>query len=278
MWIADLYCDLVWLAAQNSVLPEPRVRLPAAVSRVRDIPCEMLFYGDDIALRHIRVVMQTDLHEDADACVDANVPHWVSAVETCVMLQSGLPFRACAMSPGLVMVAMFAGAADSPVAIHVGLPTRQHVDYEALAEAVGTWTAEKGQHLFYFRRLVDPDYPFDVRWLNGYRFFEWHFVTNPALHSRRADLNGSPEWLALLDRFRESFVPLLRDRQQPAGLMEEARALAAHAFRGGSPARRSSGARRDAEDLQRAARHGGRGLERATRALRVSGAIPHLSA
>jgi hypothetical protein len=88
---------------------------------------------------------------------------------------------------------------------------------------MSAWSGDVSQYLFYFRRLVDGSLPLDVRWLNGYRLLEWHFVRD------RAGLAKSQEWKQFVARFEGQLLPLCRCTQKPVGLFEEARALAAHA-------------------------------------------------
>jgi hypothetical protein len=65
--------------------------------------------------------------------------------------------------------------------------------------------------------------PVDVRWLNGYRLLEWHFVRD------RAQLAKCSQWRCFVAKFDGVLKPLLRSNQTTVGLFEEARFLAAHA-------------------------------------------------
>lgn len=87
---------------------------------------------------------------------------------------------------------------------------------------VAAWNVDVRHHLFYFRRLVDDRLPLDVRWLNGYRMLEWHFVGD------RSGLSRSVEWRDFVARFKGQLEPCVRPNQTLVGLLEEARALAAH--------------------------------------------------
>jgi hypothetical protein len=62
-----------------------------------------------------------------------------------------------------------------------------------------------------------------VRWLNGYRLLEWHFVGD------KENLAKSHKWRSFASRFDGELQPLARPTQTSVGLLEEARALAAHA-------------------------------------------------
>src|SRR5206468_1430802 len=97
------------------------------------------------------------------------------------------------------------------------------INYMDVAFGIASWTIDVQHHLFYFRRLIDASLPLDVRWLNGYRLLEWHFVGG------RTHLPKSREWHEFVGRFGDSLAPHLRPRQTAVGLLEEARATAAHA-------------------------------------------------
>src|SRR5262249_18344220 len=97
------------------------------------------------------------------------------------------------------------------------------VDYKEIALAMSAWRRDLSQYLFYFRRLVDLSLPSDVRWLNGYRLLEWHFVRD------KAGLAKDESWKQFVGRFDAQLSPLCRPKQKSVGLLEEARALAAHA-------------------------------------------------
>jgi hypothetical protein len=141
------------------------------------------------------------------------------------MLETNRPFHIVRM-PGSQMFAVGFGQGDenSPaLVISFQVPVRPSVNYERIAHGVAAWGGDLSQHLFYFRRFVDDSLPLDVRWLNGYRLLEWHFVTD------RAGLPKSKEWRAFVARFEEDLLPLSRPKQTTIGLIEEARAMAAHA-------------------------------------------------
>jgi hypothetical protein len=99
----------------------------------------------------------------------------------------------------------------------------QPLDYQGVAYGLSAWDGETRHHLFYFRRMVDDSLPLDVRWLNGYRLLEWRFVRD------RAGLSRSADWRTCVARCETELVALGRPGQSAIGLLEEARALAAHA-------------------------------------------------
>jgi hypothetical protein len=225
MWFADIYCDIEWVAARNGDLGPRRMRLSGPRSASLGIAIEFHFFGDNDAVRHVRALMDTKDRQAAETCVDLNIQTWVAALEAAVMMQTERPFHV-ARVPGTQMFAVGLGesGAEAPAAIiRFQINPSARIDYQRVAFGLSAWGGETQHHLFYFRRLVDDSLPLDVRWLNGYRLLKWHFVQD------RAGLSRSPVWRTFVARFDEQLVPLTRPGQSAVGLLEEARALAAHA-------------------------------------------------
>jgi hypothetical protein len=225
MWFADIYCDLAWVSERNGVLGPKRVGLRGAESDALGIAIEFHFFGDERNVRHVRALMHTDDQRSAETCLNLNVQSWVAALEVTVMIETQGPFQVAHL-PGsqLFAVVLGQGAEDTPAAILDAIsPEPSGLRYERIAFGMATWCRDVSHHLFYFRRLVDGSLPLDVRWLNGYRLLEWHFVGD------RAGLAKSQEWRAFVARFNDILAPCLRPNQTPIGVLEEARALAAHA-------------------------------------------------
>jgi hypothetical protein len=225
MWLADIHCDLDWVRERRGNLGPKRIALKGMRSESLGIAIEMHLYGDDDCLRHVRMLMDTDDQQTAEMCVDLNIQTWVASVEAAVIMLTGRSFTVAHL-PRSLMFAVTLGAGDenSP-AVFFEITPQEHkaIDYRTLALGIAAWDADVQHHLFYFRRHVDWDYPIDVRWLNGYRLLEWHFCAG------KSKLSKSPHWRQFLARFDDGLTPLLRPGQTAAGLMEEARALAAHA-------------------------------------------------
>ncbi len=226
MWFADIYCDPAWVWERKGVLGPKRFGLRGAKSASLGIAIEFHLFGDEQRVRHLRALMHTDDQRSAETCLDLNIQAWVESLEVAVMLETQRPFHIEPL-PGSQMfaVALGQGAEDSPaVLLNVTLVEPPNLSYERIAGGMAAWGGDVRQHLFYFRRFVDGSLPLDVRWLNGYRLLEWHFVGD------RAGLAKSPEWQAFVKKFDYMLEPSLRPKNQTAvGLLEEARALAAHA-------------------------------------------------
>lgn len=222
MWMADLHCDFDWVAERKGDLGDPRFVFGGR-SRSLDITIEVLLYGDDQALRHVRVLMHTDNQEIADRCVNLNIHLWANGLESAVMMLTGRPFHLPMTKFGQIMALMQQGNRNTPATIIQPQNDPTPIDYKSIANAMTLANDDLKPYVFYLRRVVDMSLPLDVRWLNGYRLLEWHFVKD------RAELDRSPEWRAFLGRFEANLRPIARKGQTLHGLMEEARAMAAHA-------------------------------------------------
>jgi hypothetical protein len=169
--------------------------------------------------------MDADDQQSAEACSDLNMQAWVTALESAIMLITGHSFHVVRLPGTQTFITTFGqGSEDSPafvIAPEMTLPPR--LDYERVALGFSVWNRDIRHHLFYFRRLIDNNLPLDIRWLNGYRLLEWHFVRD------RTGLADSARWRAFVARFNHLLLPCVRSGQSAVGLIEEARALAAHA-------------------------------------------------
>jgi len=224
MGFADIFCDPAWVSQRSGLLGPKRYTLRGARSVSLGIAIEFHFFGDEDRVRHVRVVMHTDEQQVAETCLNLNIQTWVAAIEVSVMVETKFPFRVLHM-PGsqTFAIGLGQGPEDAP-SLCINLPpVEPKTNYERLARGMAAWSGELSHYLFYLRRLVDSNLPLDVRWLNGYRLLEWHFVREAA------NLNRSPEWRAFVARFDADLEQFLRPRQGSVGLLEEARALAAHA-------------------------------------------------
>jgi hypothetical protein len=225
MWFAEIYCDPAWVSERKGILGPKRFGLRGAKSASLGIGIEFQFFGDDQRIRHIRALMHTNDQRIAETCLDLNIQTWVASLEVAVMLETKQPFHVMRL-PGSQMFPVAFGQGDehSPAALlDITLAEPPNLSYERIAYGMAAWGGDVSQHLFYFRRLVDDSLPLDVRWLNGYRLLEWHFVGD------RAGLSKASEWRAFVTRFEEALRSCLRPKQTIVGLFEEARALAAHA-------------------------------------------------
>lgn len=209
---------------KEGVLGEKRFALRGGKSASLGINVDVLFFGDDQKIRHVRVLMHTNDQRIAEECLNANVQGWAASLEVAVMLETGQPFHLETIAdPQTIMVVIGPGDENAPAIFmsRTEVPSVK-VDYQRLASAIA-WPAETHQHLFYLRRLIDSSLPLDVRWLNGYRLLEWEFTRG------KSGLSKDAGWKNFVATFDHLLTPHCRQRQTCLGLLEEARALAAHA-------------------------------------------------
>jgi hypothetical protein len=131
-----------------------------------------------------------------------------------------------AIFPGTTNFAVITGQGDeSAKAVIMSLNAApKPADYKSIATGLVNWEPKARVYLFYLVRFLNPSLPPDARWLNGYRLIEWHFMQG------RDGLSGNSAWRALLEEHRAKLQPHLRSNQTLHGLLEEARAVAAHAI------------------------------------------------
>jgi hypothetical protein len=207
------------------MLGESQMRLRGPRSASFGVAIEFHFFGDTDHLRHVRALIDTEDRQVAEACVDLNIQTWVAALETVAMLETRRPFHVARLpGPQTFAVGIGQGGPDTRALVIIPQASAASpLDYERVVRGFSVWNGDVRHHLFYFRRLIDESLPLDVRWLNGYRLLEWNFVSD------RGGLARSQEWRAFVARFENQLLPLARHGQRPIGLLEEARALAAHA-------------------------------------------------
>jgi len=227
MWFADIICDLDWFMACQGCLGAPRSRVRSRLT-TPDIEVEFLIYGGEFAVRHLRVLLHTDDHAVADACVDSHISFWVHSLEVSSALATGRVCTAATFpSTSLYAVVLGEGGETEPsLQLFLEGATPTPPDYEVIADGLVNWSLEARHHLFYLRRFVDESLPPDVRWLAGYRLMEWHFLRGKT----KPGLDANTNWRELLEDYRSQLEAHLSSGQSLYGLFEQARALAAHAI------------------------------------------------
>ena len=222
-YFTDIYCDLEWVNQRRGDLGVVRSGI-RSFSNSLGIKVDILFFGDEYSVKHVRAILQTEDRALAQTCQDLNILTWIASIEVAIMLETKRSFRvARAPDTELLFAVLGEGLAEAPACcIQVPIVDPPKAEPRKVAACVSVWPSQLVQHLFYFRRLIDPSLPNDVRWLNGYKLLEWHFAPT-------GDLPKSPEWRAFLTLNGDELDSLLRPRQTRWGYLEEARALAAHA-------------------------------------------------
>lgn len=144
-------------------------------------------------------------------------------------MDAGLSVLAARRVPGTTtFVTSFRRSLDGeePAAVvDVTMQRLAPVHYPSIQAGVWMWGAALRHHLWFFARMMDSALPVDVRWLSAYRLIEWHFLQGAG----RLKLPRSSAYLALVDRVGHLLAPFSRPQQSYAGLIEQARAMAAHA-------------------------------------------------
>lgn len=227
MWFVDVAVDLPWLVEKRGKLGEPKSRSRQPIPDA-DIQNEFLLYGDEHAIRHLRIMLHTDSDEPPHDIVNGNIHRWVNLLE----VASGLaaPRIATTASLGMntsaMMVWLSQGdetTASLQIDPHQYAPACE-VDYQAAAKLMAAWKPDFRVHLFYLGRFLNHELPPEVRWLNGYRLLEWHFRRG------KVGLAKDKTYLAFLARHGQALDVFLGPKQDRKGVIEEVRALAAHAI------------------------------------------------
>jgi hypothetical protein len=226
MWFVDVVVDLPWFVEKKGKLGEPKSRARQPIPGT-DIVNEFLLYGDEHAIRHLRVMLHTDAIDPPHDIVNGNIHRWVNLLE----VASGLTARRTATSASLgkntsaMIVLMGQGdeTTDSCQLDPQYAPVSE-IDYQAAANLMAAWKPDFRAHLFYLGRFLNHELPPEVRWLNGYRLLEWHFRRG------KVGLAKDDAYLAFLAQHGQAFDALLAPKQDRKGAIEEVRALAAHAI------------------------------------------------
>lgn len=226
MWFVDIVLDLPWFTETHGRLPCARSRSVAPADEVTPT-LTYLLYGDDAAIRHLRVMIDQPAEAAPHDVVNAHVQRWVNLLE----VASGLAAPQTATTASLgrdnagMMVMLSPGDEDAPgVDLTFQMAQPPIVDYAAAASLMTVWNGDFRVHLFYLGRFLNHQLPPEVRWLNGYRLLEWHFRRG------QVGLAKDQAYRDFLGAHGGALDFLLNPRQDRRGLIEEVRAIAAHAI------------------------------------------------
>jgi hypothetical protein len=226
MWFADIITDISWLSSVEGRLGTPRSRAKHR-NGDPDLDLEFLVYGDELQIRHLRVLIDTDTYERASACVDQNIGFWTNLLEVASLVASPTLCTVARLQPNSTRYCVFLAEGDEHTPCLYfrmeGLKQKP-TDYEAVATLITGWRKEFNTHLFFLSRFLNHALPPETRWLNGYRLLEWHFMRG------RTGLPGDTAWRCFLEEHGETLDPFLREQQTRYGLIEETRALVSHAM------------------------------------------------
>jgi hypothetical protein len=225
MWFADIVLDLAWFADRRGKLGDCRSRASQKVAEP-ELETEILLYGDDYIIRHLRVLMHTDQKEVADACINRNIQAWVNTLGVASSLATAAFSTVAHPQKNSVSFMVLQGEGDAnseSVVLELQQGVLQKADYGSAAKLMVGWKPEFRTHLHFLQRFLNPELPPEVRWLNGYRAIEWHFCEGTT------DLERRPAYLSWLETHGAGFDPFLRPGQKRKNLIVEIRGSAAHA-------------------------------------------------
>jgi hypothetical protein len=193
----------------------------------RDRPVEFLIYGEGEAINHIRILIQANDYDEASKIVDANIVFWREAIAVTSVMTSSRYTEAAVLGANSSAhpVIMGEGDAAAPlVALNLQWVKPVPANYNAAATAMATWPEELRHHLYFLAKFLNPNLPADVRWLQGYRFLEWHFERGGTNLGKNREFRDFLEQSgSALDQFKPA------GRTRP-GFLEEIRAIVAHAL------------------------------------------------
>lgn len=226
MWFADIVVDLAWFSAAKGKLGESRSRATQAVPD-SDIECTFLLYGDDLEVRHLRVLLHTESEEPPHEILNAHIHRWVNLLEVATGLVGARTASTASLgrnTTGMMVWLSQGGETADSVQLDPQYEPPMLLDYDAAAKMMAAWEPDFRVHLFYLGRFLNHDLPPEVRWLNGYRVLEWHFRRGAI------GLAKDPGYRALLDQHGAGLDALLARKQDRKGLIEQVRAMAAHSI------------------------------------------------
>ncbi len=227
MWFADVVVDFVWFVESRGNLGEPRARATQYVVEPAGLRTEVLLYGDDEAIRHMRVMIHADDHATADACVDHNIHYWVAALEVSSALTTPTFATVAKLQKNSARFMVILGLGDertAAVQINPQYAAPQKADFSNAVKLMTCWKPDFRIHLHYLSRFLNDSLLPETRWHNGYRFLEWHFRRG------KVGLASDKTYRAFLEKHGAVLDPHLRPQQTRHGLIEETRALVAHAL------------------------------------------------
>jgi hypothetical protein len=226
MWFVDIIIDLPWFAETKGNLGKPKSR---ATQSIPEYPAEntFLLYGDELVIRHLRILVHTDSRDPPHDIVNANIHRWVNLLEVASGLLASETATTASLGPNNSGMMIFMGEGDEEsdsCQMDPQYTPPVPIDYDAAAKMMAAWAPDYRIHLFYLGRFLNHELPAEVRWLNGYRLLEWHFLRG------RVGLPKDQKYREFIGRHGSALDGVLGPNQDRKGLIEEVRALAAHAI------------------------------------------------
>ena len=233
MWACDLICDLNWLKERTGHLGAPSFEMKAS-SETLGAPIDILLFTDS-AFRHVRFVLHTTDFALAQKCVTANIGTWVDSIEAGVILSTRESFcvpKIDGASGFMTVLGEYGGGEHITISSELN-KIISPLDPKVVGLSLAIWKPDLRHHLFYFRRMIDPSFTLDQRWFYAYKLFEWHFAKrqlDEGHSGKKLELVDSQEWKDFVNRYQSQLSPYLKNAQKPFGLIEQVRAMIAHAY------------------------------------------------
>lgn len=163
----------------------------------------------------------------ADAVMNLNIHVWINALEVSSALAIGKVATAATLQQNSASFMTFLAPgnedADSAI-IEPQYAAAAAPDFAGAATLMAAWKPAFRVHLHYLSRFLNSGLPPEVRWLNGYRVLEWHFLQG------NVGLAKDAAYRRFLGEHAGLFEGVLGSKQTSQGLIEETRALVAHAI------------------------------------------------
>lgn len=226
-WVAEIILDLAWYTDQSGSIPIYRSACQRDLLE-SDRQVTLYFSGDDLQLKHVRAVFGADTDDEAKHILNNNIAFWRSSIAVTSALGSSFYSGVATFDAdsSLHPVLLWQGDENLPlVKMSFGIAPPQPADYEGIAKAMCLWRTDYRFHLHFLTGFLNNQLPADVRWLNGYRFLEWHF-----LGRKGGKLQANKDYIQLLSDFGDGLDDHKPARRTRVGFMEEIRALLAHAL------------------------------------------------
>lgn len=225
MWFVDIVIDIYWLSDQNGDLGLPRSR-SKYIDSIDSIEYNILLYGTDYDLKYIRILMKIDSEHDASIFIEKNILHWINKIDALYNFVSEKPLssEASIISDNFMTIyGKFEEESQTLVSSPI-ISKPVKLNYDAFSLILSEFQTGSEIHMFYLKRFLNCSLPLDVRWLNGYRFMEWHFCRG------KVNLSKNENYRSFLNDNGSDLDVFLKNGQDRKGLIEEIRAIAAHAI------------------------------------------------
>ncbi len=235
-YFVDIVLDIDWYSARAGTTVLPRATSTGTIDGW-DRAAQLLLYGDGTGIKHLRVVFLAADDEEMHAITDKNIAFWRDAIAVTSAMATSEFSGIQTLEKNSALHAVFCGRGDGETPFlgltrHMSVPPA--ADYEGAVQLMARWNPNFRHHLHFLAKFLNDKLPADIRWLQGYRFLEWHFERGGTKLSKNQNFQ---DFLAKFGGGLDAHMPKGRSRQTRAGFLEEVRALVAHAVMGDRPNR-----------------------------------------